>query len=400
MILAKSKKTMTQHSPSGETDRSRQPMFTVTSNITDVETTWRELEGRGIHSPGQSFDFVKNWVFANKIAPKDQFYLKAYLGKQTMALLPLHRTKRFGASILTWFLGSHVACNGALINEAAFAELSEDERLEFWQGVVRALPPADAVYLPSVPTGEGVRFETLEGMGKRPVCDKIYRARFDSWDEIDKSRRDRKRRKRDKQHRQKLDALGEVQLQRIEDKQNAKPVLAKMFELNKRRFEVLGIENPFETQEVQDFYLKAFDAPGDAKPVIYALMLDGEMIGARYCVQQNGDLFMLISTMSDDEEVMPGSPGHQCLLETFKVAFDQHGVDNVDIGIGASEEKRRWCNDLQPVCNRFVPRTAVGWIFFSVQSSLEYLKRTVKHNKKLFGFYKSIRGFLPPVLRT
>ena len=383
-----------------ENPQSRQPMFSVTSNIAEVENTWRELERQGIQSPGQSFDFVKNWVSANNISQNEQFYLKAYLGKQTMALLPLHRTKLFGANILTWFLGSQVACNGALINEAAFEKLSEQDRLEFWKGVVRALPPADAVYLPSVPTGEGVRFETLEGMGKRPVCDKVYRARFYSWDEIDKARRDRKRRKRDKQHRQKLNALGDIQLQRIEDKQSAKPILAKMFELNKRRFEILGIENPFEAQEVQDFYLKAFDAPGDAKPVIYALMLDGEMIGARYCVQQNGDLFMLISTMSDDEEVMPGSPGHQCLLETFKVAYDQHGVDNIDIGIGASEEKRRWCNDLQPVCNRFVPRTAVGWVFFAVQSSLECLKRTVKHNKKLFGLYKSIRGFLPPVLRT
>jgi CelD/BcsL family acetyltransferase involved in cellulose biosynthesis len=376
------------------------PIFTVTSNINEVEPTWRELERFGIVSPGQSFDFVRNWISALDLPTNEQFYVIAYVNKRPVALLPLHRTTKFFSSVLTFFVGTHVACNGALINPELMAELSQNQRKTFWREMLRALPPADVVYLPSLPTGEGTLFESFEGLGKKPVCDYVYRAAFDSWAEIDAKQRDRKRRKRDKQHRHKLDALGEVTLKRIEEKADARAILDEVFEQKARRFEQLGIDDPFADEQVRDFYRNSFDAKGDAKPVIYALYLNEKMVGARYCVQQGEKLFMLISSMSDDEEIMPGSPGHQCLLETFKVAYDRDGVGFVDIGVGESDEKRRWCNQLVPVCTKFLPRTPMGWSFFVLQTSIEKLKCAVKTSPKFFEFYKSIRGFLPAALRT
>lgn len=376
------------------------PIFTVTSNINEVEPTWRELERFGIVSPGQSFDFVRNWVASLEIPTNEQFYVIAYVNKRPVALLPLHRTQKFFSSVLTFFVGTHVACNGALINPKLMEELSLADRRKFWQEMLRALPPADVVYLPSLLTGDATEFETLEGLGKKPVCDYVYRAAFSSWDEIDAAQRDRKRRKRDKQHRQKLDALGTVSLKRITDKAQARLILDEVFEQKSRRFEQQGIEDPFAAPAVRAFYANSFEPKGDVKPVIYALYLDEKLVGTRYCVQHQGNLFMLISSMSDEEEIMPGSPGHQCLLETFKVAFDRDGVTMVDIGIGESDEKRRWCNQLTPVCTRIIPRNLKGWAFFALQVGIEKAKCAVKSKPKLFEFYKSIRGFLPPALRT
>jgi len=126
-------------------------------------------------------------------------------------------TRRLGATVLTWFVGSHVACNEPLINTEIMDQLSAAERKEFWKTLVRSLPPSDAVYLPGVPTGDAVEFEAFEGLAKKPVSDHVYRAQFDKWDEADKARRDRKRRRRDKQHRQKLETLGHVELKKFTD---------------------------------------------------------------------------------------------------------------------------------------------------------------------------------------
>lgn len=376
------------------------PMFTVTSDIYEVEPQWRALEAFGIQSPGQSFDFVRSWVEQCEIPLQRQFYVTAYCNREPFVVLPLMMTRRLGATVLTWFVGSHVACNGPLINTAIMSKLSEDERKEFWRTLVRALPPSDAVYMPGVLTGENIEFEAFEGQSKKPVCDYVYRTEFDSWEEADKERRDRKRRRRDKQHRQKLDALGKVELKSFELPDEIGHPLKTVFAQKRVRFEQLDIEDPFADEKVRAAYADVFTTANSVRPIIYALCLDGEVISARYCIAHQRKLFMLISSMTDDTGVMAGSPGNQCLLEVLKTELNDDGFNLVDIGVGEADEKRRWCNVKQPVCTCFIPRTVKGWAFFVAQAGIERLKMIVKGNAKLFAFYKTIRGILPPVLKT
>lgn len=374
--------------------------YSLTSNIEDVEKVWRSLEKFGLQSPGQSYEIVKTWIEARHIPTHQQVFVTAYVNKEPIAVLPLRRTKRFHATVLTWFLGSHVACNGVLLNHQMMQELSPEERADFWSGLLKALPPADALYLPGIPQSDDPALEMFKGYSNTPVSEIVYRAKFSSWDEIDAQRRDRKRRRRDKQHRRKLDAVGEVRLERIDDKTQAEPIIKEMFAQKRRRFELLGIEDPFANADVRQFYYDAFDAREGVTPLLYVLYVGDQIAGVRYCIQQRRRLFMLISSMSDDKDILPGSPGHQCLLETFKVAFDEHGIDEIDIGIGESDEKLRWCNAQVPVYNHFIPRSLVGWAFLLFQSSLQRLKSVVKRNRVLFNFYKSIRSMLPQFLRT
>lgn len=376
------------------------PMFTVTSNIYDVEPIWRELEKFGLQSPGQSFDFVRAWVEKLELPPQDQIYVTAYFNKKPFLVLPLTIKKRLGATILTWFVGDHVACNAPLFDVSIMSKLDETQRAEFWKALLHALPPSDAVYLPGLPTGKRVQFEAFEGLGKKPVCDYVYRTEFDSWDECEKSRRNRKRRRRDKQHRQKLDALGEVKLTNVTDPAEIQSVLKVMFEQKRRRFEQLGIEDPFGDQKVRDVYFDALANAKSIKPELLVLWLDDDVISVRYCIGHGDKLFALVSSMSDDEEIMVGSPGNQCILEILQSKLGEGSYKTIDIGVGESDEKRRWCNELQPVCNRFVPRTPLGWGFMVSQAGLERVKFLVKTNKLLFNFYKTIRGILPSILKT
>jgi CelD/BcsL family acetyltransferase involved in cellulose biosynthesis len=376
------------------------PMFSVSSNLYDVEPQWRALEAFGLSSPGQSFDFVRSWVEATNVPKQEQFYVTAYLGKQPLMVLPLAMSKKLGVTILTWFVGDHVACNGPLMNHDLFERLSESQREAFWQSVVAALPVSDVLYLPGLIEGADTEFVAFEGVGKSSVCDHIFRVRFDSWEECDKSRRDRKRRRRDKQHRQKLDALGAVDLVEIAQVGQAEHVLEVMFEQKRKRFEQLGIEDPFTKKEVRDVYSDLFSKSKSVRPLLYALRLNEEVISVRYCVAHQNNLFMLVSSMSVDDDILAGSPGNQCVLEILRQKLGKDSFTMVDIGVGESYEKKRWCNELVPVTSRFLPRTFKGWVFFAAKASLERLKMLVKGNSVLFGYYKAIRGVLPPILRT
>src|SRR4051812_900078 len=75
----------------------------VTHRIQDVETAWRALTASGIESAGQDYDFIKLWVAAREILPDDQLYVVGSLEGSPVALLPLHRRKRRGVSLYSWF---------------------------------------------------------------------------------------------------------------------------------------------------------------------------------------------------------------------------------------------------------------------------------------------------------
>src|SRR5690242_5097799 len=77
----------------------------VTHKIEDVEGVWRALAAAGIESAGQNYDFIKLWVEARRIPAEDQLYVVGSLEGRPVALLPLHRRKRPGVRLYSWFPG-------------------------------------------------------------------------------------------------------------------------------------------------------------------------------------------------------------------------------------------------------------------------------------------------------
>lgn len=360
------------------------------NNIFDVERTWRTLEAPGIESPGQSFDFVCQWVDSFSIPKEEQVYISVMAGARPVVLLALHLTKKWGMDVLTSFSGDHVGSNAPLVDVAYFAGLTPDARVKLWQQVTASLDGASLVYLCGIPdTISGVD-GVFEGLGISVEADQLHRSVFSSWEQCNQEQRSRSRRKHDKQQGAKLDAMGEVSFEAIAAGDASDEVIDAMFVQRGERFKQQGIADPFEQQAVRDFYKTVFVSGNSLKGLLHVLRLNGEIVAVRYNLVMGKRIFCLISSMDTSEAIRPGSPGKQCLLRVMQSEFD-NGYDMFDMGAGFTDEKRHWCNAQIQLRHYYVPLNWQGQVFTHTDRLLQQTKSAVKSNAKVFGMLKDLR---------
>ncbi|MDR3475778.1 MAG: GNAT family N-acetyltransferase [Devosia sp.] len=366
----------------------------TTRRIEEVETIWRALEAQGVESPGQSYDFTRLWIEARQIPVEAQLFVVASLHGQPVALLPLHRVSRGGVRVYTWFAGTHVGCGAPLLDVARFTALTTAERQAFWRLVLGGLHGADLVHLATVPEqAYGIDGLFAELGRSAPVTETLYRAAFSSWEQANTTQRSKSRRKHDRQQGERLDALGKVSFEVLGPGEAAGPVLAELFRQRARRFEVMGVADPFAAPDIARFYA-ATVAPGSAVAVkLHVLRLDGEIVAMRYNIEHGDRLFCLISSMSDDDRIQGGSPGKQCLLRVMQTIFDA-GYRVFDMGNGFTDEKRHWCNVQIGLRSHYVPLTLVGRVAVEADQLWRATRASIKANKTLLGIVKAVRARL------
>jgi len=360
------------------------------TRIDDVEVAWRRLERMGVESPGQSFDFVRLWAEALGIAEADRLFIVATLGAQPLILLPLRRFRRAGTSHFGWFPGSHVGCGAPLIDAGRFARLSAADRATLWRRIGEAARGADFIHLADVPqTANGLE-APFAGFGRLVPTETLYRAAFSNWEEANTTQRNKSRRKHDRQQGERLEALGQVAFETVGNGAEALPVLEEMFRQRARRFEVMGVSDPFAAPEIARFYRDTVAAESNVRVKLHVLRLDGSIVAVRYNIVFGDRLFCLISSMSDDERIQGGSPGKQCLLRVMQSEFDG-GFRVFDMGNGLTDEKRHWCNVQIPLASHYLPLTAKGRLLIEADAAWRKAKAAIKANPTLLKAAKAVR---------
>lgn len=366
----------------------------ASSRLEEVEAVWQRLERRGIESPGQSLPFIRSWAKALGIAEADQLYIVGQVDGIAVALLPLLRRRRHGVRVLSWFPGSHVGCNAPLIDRDRLAALTPVQRRDLWARMRAEARDADVLYLKAVPELVVDGVDLFDGLGTSLPADTLYRAEFSSWAEADTTQRGKTRRKHDRQQGDKLEAMGRVTFEQIEAGPEHLPILELMFRQRGARFSEMGIRDPFCMAGIRRFYDSTIGTQSGLKVVLHVLRLDGEIVALRYNIAHGDRLFCLISSMSTQPRLQPGSPGKQCLLRVMQSVFDC-GYRMFDMGAGLTDEKRHWCNVQIPVREVYAPLSPAGQVAAALHQSWKQLRRRIKDDPRLFGAIKSIRSRLP-----
>lgn len=362
----------------------------VVQDLDEVAPLWQRLEAGEIESPGQSLGFTRAWVAAQEIAREDQFYVVAEMEGQPVALLPLWRRRARGVTLLTWFPGPHVGCNAPLVDIARLARLGSVERAALWSAMLETVSGTDLIYLKSVPQLVVDGVDLFAELGRSVSAETLYRARFSSWDEADRTQRSKSRRKHDRQQGERLDALGAVSFAEVRNGPDARAILDVMFRQRAARFVAMGVPDPFTAPGIRAFY-DASAAEGSGIDIrLHILHLDGEIVAVRYNVAHGTRLFCLISSMSDDATIQTGSPGKQCLLRVMQSVFDA-GMRTFDMGAGFTDEKRHWCNVQVPVRHHYVPLTTRGSVAGEIHRTWQVLRQRIKRNERLKALAKAVR---------
>jgi CelD/BcsL family acetyltransferase involved in cellulose biosynthesis len=371
------------------------PSVTValSQDIEEVEATWRLLAAEGIESPGQSYDFIRLWIEARKIPARDQLFVVASSNGLPMALLPLWRQRQWGGSVYSWFPGSHVGCNAPLLDRHRFAVMPPAERAAFWQAVGRGISGADLVYLPAVPQAAAGLENPFAGLGRAVAGETLYRAAFSSFAEADAMQRSKSRRKHDRQQGEKLACMGELSFEAVRPGVATRPIVDEMFRQRAARFAVMGVRDPFAAPDVARFYRETLAPGSQVGARLHLMRLEGRIVAVRYSIAAGDRLFCMVSAMSDDPAIQPGSPGKQCLLRMMQTVFDE-GYRVLDMGAGLSDEKRHWCNVQIPLDSRYLALTGKGRLMLAAHGLWHQTRRRIKSNDQLYRLARRARGWV------
>ncbi len=355
--------------------------------LTDVEADWRQLEKLGLDSPGQSYDFIRVWVETFNIPRENQAYVSVELSGRPLMVAALEKTSRFGVTIYKPFPCSHVGVNTPLMDRARMARLSDLDRRIMWSRIGKALG-ADIVRFGRVLESDCV---LLPNNATAVASDNLYRTEFESWEECDRQQRTRSRRKHDKQQGQKLAALGEVTYEEIGAEDDATAAMNSLFCDRAARFAAQGIVDPFAPAEVRAFYRSVFKTRGALAGHMQVLKLNDTIVAARYNLIAGDRMFCLISSMSTEPALQPGSPGKQILVRLMQSIF-ANGIRSFDMGAGFTDEKRHWCNVSLPLSEVIMAQTLKGWLAMQALSAKLRIKHVIKSNEKLFAKAKEWRA--------
>lgn len=375
-----------------QAERDAPPVFAaeIFHRIEDVEALWRRLEGAGIESPGQSYDFIRLWVTDRQIANEAQFYVVGSLDGEPVAILPLHRKRVRGIRIFTWFPGPQAGCYAPIADYDKLASLSPDSRSALWKAMLSGLPGAELVYLRTVPETIGDRRGLFDQLGVSIDVETLYRAEFSSWTQCDSEQRSRSRRKHDRQQGDRLAALGVVGFEEVSDLQEARQAVDIMFAQRSARFRAQGIRDAFVADDLTGFYKAALEPGSGIKVCVHVLRLDGQIVAVRYNVVHGTRMFCLISSMAECERIQSGSPGKQCLLRVMQSVFDQ-GITMFDMGCGYTDEKRHWCNVQVNLRGHYVPLTGLGALVAMVHQGYQRARTWAKGNETIKPALRALR---------
>ncbi|MDB5506519.1 MAG: family N-acetyltransferase [Devosia sp.] len=356
--------------------------ISLSNDIGEVEAAWRTLQSAGVESPGQSFDFIRLWIAAKKIQPKNRMFVVGRLDGEPIALLPLHRKNVRGIRLYTWFPGAHAGCYAPLIDIARFAALDSAQRCDLWTAMISRLGGADMLYVRSIPEIVDGRGDLFAEFGASLPVETLYRAEFASWDECNAVQRTKSRRKHDRQQGEKLEAMGQVSFAEVRNGCDAVTVLDTMFRQRAIRFLAMGVDDPFVAPGVRDFYNSTVTENSGVAVRLHVLRLDGEIVAVRYNIVEGRRMFCLISSMSVDPDIQQGSPGKQCLLKVMETLFDGE-LKSFDMGAGYTDEKRHWCNVQVPLRQHYIPLNTKGRIASSTHRAYQRTRAKLKANKSI-----------------
>ncbi len=365
----------------------------VTHRLDEVEAIWRGLAAGPIESPGQDFGFTRLWIETLGIAQSDQIYVSALEGETPLALFALHRHRTAGVRVLSWFPGAHVGCNAPLVDRARLATMTPDERRSLWRQMLAGIRGADLVHLKSVPRLVVDGVEIFAELGQSITADTLYRAAFVSFEDADSTQRNKSRRKHDRQQGDKLAAMGPIEFDTLDNGAAAEAALDVLLRQRALRFREMGVADPFATPAIRAFYQSTVRSGSGVHVKLHVLKLKGEVIAMRYNIVAGDRLFCLISSMSEDERLRPGSPGKQCLLRVMQSVFAE-GYRVFDMGEGLTDEKRHWCNVQVPVDDRYVPISVIGGLAASTHRGFLMARTHIKSDPRLLAVVKKARGII------
>lgn len=367
----------------------------IAGDMASVETLWRGFEAEHVATPFQRFDFVAAWF--HHVGPHEHATPLIAIARdadgQPLMLLPLAVTQRHGLRIGEFPGGKHSTFNMPMIRSdfaAGATQADFDELLR----ALRADGRIDALALVQQPhTWLGLTNPLAHLPHQPSVNDCPLLVMTPNAPPAERISNSFRRRLKGKER--KLQSLPGYRSYVGESETDITRLLDAFFTIKPQRMAEQKLPDVFADPGVEAFLRAAClaqRADGRHAIEIHALECDAEVIALFAGVTDGHRFSMMFNTytMSENARYSPGLILMRDIIDHYAAL----GYTALDLGVGATDYKRLFCKDDEPLFDAFVPLSARGQLGARGLASLARAKRYVKGHPKLMDMVQRLRSRL------
>ena len=363
----------------------------IADTLGAVEQTWRRLESEAEASPYQRFDWVAAYA-ATCLTRREQFRIAILedAGGRPALLLPLAIERRHGLKVASPLGGKHANFNLPLMRAGLAPEPAEARAL--LAGIGREVG-ADLVVSHNAPiTWRSIANPLAAGGQASPSNAYKLTLSFDAEATFARVSSGLARKKLRHKERS-LAKLGTVSFLEARSEAEVDRILAALWLQKSRRFQELGIDDPYASPEAQEFVRCASLAGLDeGRPAIelHALLLDDAIVAAFGGAADARQLSGMFISFDDTSEAAKYSPGEILVAHIIRGQCER-GRTAFDLGVGEARYKRIFCDEVEHLADMVVPVTTAGRVYGRLVSAGIEAKRRIKASPRAMRLLAQVR---------
>ena len=367
--------------------------FTFYRSFAEAEAEWRRFELEAEGTGFQSFDWLSRW-HAHAGAGVEPAILMISRARKPLMLAPFGIERRMGARCLVWLGGKLADYKGPLLARDFAERLPHGRFAALWPKIVGALPRHDVVLLENQPEFLGAARNPFTALNVEPASDPgfVFALPASYADFVTRFRPETRRNDRVKERR--LGELGKLEFRVAGTPAEARALAARILDQKAEQLRAQGINSIFEEEAYRAAYLDLAELPAEHGLLhlqVAALTLDGRMISGSIAHIWHGRATLMVHVYDHAHAKL--SPGRIHLLKLVQTSI-QAGHVLYDLSIGKAAYKDSFCETQMPLFNLVEASTPWGLASAGVLTTRLGLKRAIKTNERLMGWFRAGRALV------
>ena len=367
----------------------------VFEDFQPLESQWRHLEGTGVCSVYQRYDWISNW--ANNVAEPARMEKRIVFGHHNgspLFILALGFRHRGPFTIATWLGDSHSNFHMGVYSKSFVQNVRPDDIRNVIKCITDNIGHADILELCCQPVMWQGYTNPLTFLHWQESHNHAFALDIsDGLDAALNRKSGARKRKKIRWQQNKLKPVGGATLRIAETEAQVNEFLDVSFSQMAKRFDQAGIWNRFEDEGVGSFMRElATLSLGKQEPelMIYGLEIDGKLRATFAGGVRNGQFSGCFISFGEDEYSYI-SPGEMIIHLVIQDCVNK-GFNTFDLGRGEERYKTSWCDTTIPMFETNIALTKRAFAFSAYERLKNSAKRLVRNNQVLWALAKKVRA--------
>lgn len=367
--------------------------ITISSDLATCRGAWRELQGRGIATPFQTYEWLAAWQ--RDVGAGAGIRPLIVVGRRcdgsALFILPFGMIERHGCRVLTWLSAPH-ANYGCGMFDPAFLEWSEDAFDAAWQQIISLLPRVDAIVLSNQPERLGRFDNPLLGLRTCASADRSHVLDLSRpFPDIVEEKFSSRSRRRRRQIAKKLRELPECRIAAAFWDRDVRTATRTVFALKAAQLAKRGIPSPF-TPSFQRFFDKLAASECGERGLLRCsfLEIEGDIVAVNFGAVYNGVYHGLITAMIEERYTQLSIGA--CVLDHAIETAAGEDLIAFDFSSGDADYKTRWADRTIHLFETHIALTAKGRLYCLAARAALFAKRRIKRSPLLWSWAKTLRA--------